>query len=163
MQRKLASVQKVLSINPIANADAIELAKINGWQCVVKKGDFEVGDLGIFFEIDAVPPDREEYQFLWRPNDLEAGVSFDRPSKFRIRTLKLRGALSQGLFMPVSTIGETTFELVEGEDLTEFLSVEKYEPQVSMGSFARSSFPYFVPKTDEARVQSVPSYFSVIS
>jgi RNA ligase (TIGR02306 family) len=57
MKRKLASVQRVLEVNPITNADAIEAVRINGWQCVVKKGTFAVGDRGVFFEIDAVPPD----------------------------------------------------------------------------------------------------------
>ena len=57
MQRNLASVQRVLEIHPIANADAIELVRINGWQCVTRKGEFSVGDLGIYFEIDSIPPD----------------------------------------------------------------------------------------------------------
>jgi RNA ligase (TIGR02306 family) len=154
MERKLASIQRVLEITPIENADAIELVRINGWQCVTKKGEFRVGDCGVFFEIDAVPPDRELFRFLWTPRDTTEPVA--RPEKFRIRTMRLRGALSQGLFMPLSA-----FDLgpvAEGEDVTARLGVGKYEPPAptGMGDF-RAHFPAFIPKTDEMRVQSVPA------
>jgi hypothetical protein len=145
MERKLASIQRVLEITPIENADAIELVRINGWQCVTKKGEFRVGDCGVFFEIDAVPPDRELFRFLWTPRDTTEPVA--RPEKFRIRTMRLRGALSQGLFMPLSA-----FDLgpvAEGEDVTARLGVGKYEPPAptGMGDF-RAHFPAFIPKTD---------------
>ena len=181
MERKLASVQRVLEIIPIENADAIELVRINGWQCVTKKGEFRVGDLGVFFEIDAVPPDTDAFRFLWLPKP-RAGESvppdlptLTRPDKFRIRTLRLRGVLSQGLFMPLDTFGLKAAgsealashtsqsgagqgEVTEGENVTERLSVGKYEPPVpaGMGDF-RGPFPGFLPKTDEMRVQSVPA------
>lgn len=152
MERKLASVQRVLTIEPIANADAIELARINGWQCVVKKGEFASSDLGVFLEIDSIPPDTEKFRFLWTP---KTGEAIERPAKFRIRTMKLRGALSQGLLLPLS---ELALENVsEGDDVSQLLGVEKYEPPApqGMGDF-RAHFPAFVPKTDEMRVQSVP-------
>ncbi len=158
MERKLASIQRVLKIEPIANADAIELARINGWQCVTKKGEFKEGDLGVFLEIDAVPPDREPFTFLWqrKPKEGEmASQEVARPGNFRLRTMKLRGALSQGLLLPLSS-----FDLGEvgtGDDVTEQLEVTKYEPPIpiGMGDF-RAPFPGFLPKTDEMRVQSVP-------
>ena len=152
MERKLASIQRVLAIEPIENADAIELARINGWQCVVKKGEFAPGDLGVFLEIDAVPPDSEVFRFLWLP---KSGEHIERPAKFRIRTMKLRGVLSQGLLLPLN---QFTFDgVAEGADVTELLGVGKYEPPVpqGMGDF-RAHFPAFIPKTDEMRVQSVP-------
>jgi RNA ligase (TIGR02306 family) len=65
MKRKLASVQRIVAIQPIPGADAIEAVTIQGWQCVVKKGSFAVGDRGVYFEIDAVPPDASAYRFLW--------------------------------------------------------------------------------------------------
>jgi RNA ligase (TIGR02306 family) len=162
MERKLASIQRVLEIIPIENADAIELVRINGWQCVTKKRDFAVGDLGIFFEIDAVPPDTPTFEFLWQPKpkpdaagQLTPSSEIQRPEKFRIRTMRLRGTLSQGLFMPLSTFDLP--DVVEGENVTERLSVGKYEPPApqGMGDF-RAYFPAFLPKTDEIRVQSVP-------
>jgi RNA ligase (TIGR02306 family) len=156
MERKLASIQRVLAIEPIPNADAIELVKINGWACVVKKTEFAVGDLGVFFEIDAIPPDIEVFRFLWTPKTAAPGELVERPAKFRIRTMRLRGALSQGLFLPLATLELDGAE--EGEDVTQRLGVEKYEPPVSlsMGGLARGPFPSWLPKTDEMRVQSVP-------
>jgi RNA ligase (TIGR02306 family) len=158
MERKLASIQQVLAIEPIANADAIELARINGWQCVVKKGEFTPGDLGLFLEIDAVPPDIEVFQFLWqrKPKEGEAiAETVARPDKFRVRTMKLRGALSQGVLLSLQDFDFTAVR--EGEDMTALLGITKYEPPVpqGMGDF-RAHFPAFLPKTDEMRVQSVP-------
>lgn len=155
MVRKLASVQRVLEINPIPGADVIELVRINGWQCVAKKGEFGVGDLGVYLEIDAIPPDIETFRFLWTQKEPVPGEPIVRPEKFRIRTLRLRGALSQGLLLPLSA-----FDLAgvtEGEDVTERLGVGKYEPPVptGMGEW-RAAFPGMVPKTDEMRIQSVP-------
>jgi RNA ligase (TIGR02306 family) len=156
VERKLASIQRVLDILPIENADAIELVKINGWQTVTKKGEFRVGDLGCYLEIDSIPPDTETFRFLWTPKAHEGPEPFPRPEKFRIRTMRLRGALSQGLFLPLSELDLGAVE--EGEDVTGRLGVGKYEPPVptSMGDW-RARFPAFLPKTDEMRVQSVPA------
>ena len=157
MERKLASIQKVLAIEPIANADAIEVARINGWQCVVKKGEFMPGDLGLFLEIDSVPPETEAFQFLWRgkPKDGESEMETARPNNFRVRTMKLRGMLSQGVLLPLHEFDFAS--AVEDEDKTAELGVVKYEPPVpiGMGEF-RAHFPGFIPKTDEMRIQSVP-------
>ena len=153
MERKLASVQRALEIIEIEGADAIELVRINGWQCVTKKGEFAVGDLGVFLEIDAIPPDSATFQFLWTAKD---GTVPARPDKFRIRTMKLRGALSQGLFLPLS--GFDLDAAVAGEDVTEKLGVTKYEPPLPTGNQGDigGNFPGFIPKTDEIRVQSAP-------
>lgn len=155
MERKLASVQRVLERLPIENADAIELARINGWQCVVKKGEFEVGDLGIFFEIDAIPPDLPLFAFLWTSRTAEQPQP--RPTSFRIRTIRLRGVLSQGLLLPLHHFADLPESLAEGDDLTQHLGVGKWEPPVpaNMGE-ARGSFPPLVRKTDEHRIQSFP-------
>ena len=159
MERKLASIQRVLQIELIAGADAIELARINGWQCVTKKGEFCIGDLGVFLEIDAVPPDREPFRFLWARKLKEGEIApetSERPGNFRLRTMKLRGALSQGLLLPLSSFN--LGNVGEGDDVTERLEITKYEPPIplGMGDF-RAHFPAFLPKTDEMRVQSVPA------
>lgn len=155
MERKLASVQRVLAIDPIPGADAIEAVRINGWQCVVKKGTFAVGDRGVYFEIDAIPPETPTYAFLWTPKGAPPG-SVPRPPKMRIRTMKLRGCLSQGLLLPLAEAGVHA-DTPDGTNVTELLGVGRYEPPLpaGMGS-ARGAFPRRVPKTDEIRVQSAP-------
>jgi RNA ligase (TIGR02306 family) len=180
MPRKLASIQRVEALLPIPNADKIELARVEGWQTVVKKGDFKVGDLGVFLEIDAVPPETPAFQFLWQSSkDTERTP---RPSNFRLRTKKLRGALSQGLLMPLDAVfggpnirlsetvnddGSVTStygradELGEGFEVTDLIGVTKYEPPPPRTPGSRnharrvSDFPtHLVPKTDEERIQS---------
>lgn len=109
---KLASVQKITDITPIEGADAIELAFLLGWQVVIKKGEFKVGDLVCYIQIDTVVPETEQFEFL-------------RERKFRIKTIKLRKKLSQGLIIPLPTIPLSKYK--EGEDITELIGVKKYE------------------------------------
>lgn len=148
MERKLASIQRVNAILPIDGSDFIELARIEGWQCVVKKGEFEIGSLGVFFEIDSVMP-----QVPW--------TEFLAHRGYRIKTMKLRGALSQGLFLPIDILGEGDWP--EDTDVTENLGVLKYEPVMKgCAGFGikgidpdhRAEFPAFISKTDETRIQS---------
>lgn len=143
--RKLASVQRITAIDPIPNADAIEVASVLGWKVVVKKSEFRVGDLAVYMEIDSVPPDEPQYAFLWRNAE-------QRPNNFRIRTVKLRGQISQGILFPFT---DTELIPIEGMDLTEYLGVTKYEPPLPGGSNdIEGQFFDGVPKTDEDRVQS---------
>lgn len=160
MKRKLASIQRVLGIETIVNADAIELARIQGWQCVVKKGEFTVGVAGVFFEIDAVPPDEPRFQFLWRPKD---GTPLVQPSSFRLRTLRLRGVLSQGLLLPLMQFPELPVGLQQGSDVTEDLHIGKWEPQLPLNDEVEGPFLPGVPKTDEMRVQSVPEVIAELA
>ena len=139
--RKLASIQRIKSLETIEGADAIEKATVLGWQLVVKKNEFKVGDLCIYCEIDSLLPDKREFEFL-------------RPRKMRIRTVRLRGQISQGIGFPLSFLPQG-FEIVEDADCTEALAITKYEPPVPahLSGVAKGKFPSFIPKTDETRVQ----------
>lgn len=161
MKRKLASIQKVLSLEPIAKADAIELARIQGWQCVVKKGEFSPGDSGIFLEIDAVPPDEGRFEFLWHAKD--SLTPTPRPQSFRLRTVRLRGALSQGLLLPLAQFSELPENLTAGADVTDLLKITQWEPQLPPNDDVAGPFLPGVPKTDEMRVQSVPEVLTELA
>ena len=91
IKRKLATIEKIAALNPIKDADAIEVAAIRGWKVVVKKGEFQVGDLCVYCEIDSVLPERPEFEFLANKN-------------YRIKTIKLRGQVSQGIAFPLSIL-----------------------------------------------------------
>jgi RNA ligase (TIGR02306 family) len=156
--RKLATIRRVNQILPIENAENIELAKIDGWQCVVKKNEFKVGDLGIYFEIDSYLPIEKRYEFLRKTSYKKFA---DGREGFRLKTMQFRGKLSQGLLLPLNLIPElTTTEL--GTDVTDLLKVLKYEPPIpiNLSGKVKGSFPTFIRKTDEERIQNLPHYFT---
>lgn len=148
MKRKLASIQKVININPIEGADRIEHVKVLGWWVVSKKGEFSIGDLCVYFEVDSIVPEKEWSEFL-------------RNKNFRLKTIKLRGALSQGLVVPLS-IDDRLSKFSEGDDVTELLEVKKYEPVLPNVQNMAGAFISSVPKTDEMRIQSVPEVIEEI-
>ncbi len=157
-ERKLATIRRISTIEPIENADAIEVATVDGWKVVVKKGEYKVGDLIIYFEIDSWIP-HELAPFLTKSTEPREYLGIKGE---RLRTVKLRGQISQGLILPLShprvkeLIGATFGEL-QGFDLTGILGIEKYEKPLSaeLSGVAKGSLPFGIPKTDEARIQNL--------
>jgi RNA ligase (TIGR02306 family) len=150
--RKLASIQTIKSVRPIEGADAIECVGVLGWECVSKVGEFGEGDLCVYFEIDSLLPEEARYEFLRR--------SSYKPDlgRFRLKTVRMRGQLSQGLALPLALFPEAD-GLPVGHDLTEALGVEKYDPPIpaQITGDARS-FSWPIDKTDEVRVQQDDEY-----
>lgn len=186
--RKLVTIRKINAIEPIDGADMIVKATVDGWDVVVKKGEFEVGQYCVFLEIDSfVPVETPTFAFLTGSSDKidEAGVR-----RFRLRTKKLRGVTSQGLALPISMfwnelltivfqrnddplsieseMDELLEELEESRDgIEQFLNVTKYErpDECNGGTGAQKcksagNFPITIPKTDEDRVQNIFGKFS---
>jgi len=186
LERELVTIRKVSKIEPIANADNIELAIVDGWQCVVKKGEFQVGDEGIYFEIDSFIPFKDPiFEFL-RKN----AITWRGVEGVRIKTIKLRGQISQGLLLPITCIPPTTRRDPESlawyfgvekwerdgpiqeirydswiDNIIRFFTPNKYRPAVFKFIYgfilppkklkAKGSFPDFIPKTDEERIQNI--------
>jgi RNA ligase (TIGR02306 family) len=150
--RSLVTVQKVREITPIPESDFLELAHVMGWQCVVKKNEFKPGDTGVYFEVDSFLPVEERYEFL-RASSYRDNV--DNGQGFRIRTMKMRGQLSQGLLLPIASFPELE-SFNEGEDITEKLGVKKwYIPETSNDSGTIiGDRPNGIPASDEIRLQS---------
>ncbi len=171
MERQLATIQKILEINPIEGADKIEVATILGWEVVVKKGEFKVGDLCVYIEIDSLLPVWEEFEFMEK-------------KKYRVKTIRLRKQISQGLAFPISAIKKVDLSgFTEGQNVTKELKIIKYDPQLQkenklkntkpvhpvvkyflryewfrkLYNQKKSDFPSFLRKTDETRIQSKPS------
>lgn len=149
VERKLASIQEILDLQPIPGADTIEVATVLGWNVCVKKGEFQVGDRCIYVEVDSVLPESNP------------AFAFLATRKFRINTIRLRGQISQGICFPLSILEAATSQFSSnglGTDVTELLGVHKYEPPLpaQLAGEARGKRPWFVPKTDEMRIQAVP-------
>lgn len=149
--RKLASIQIISGIEPIKDADRIEVARVLGWKVVVQKGVYKVGDFCVYFEVDAHLPIEDRYSFLESCRKVSP-ISGDG---YRIKTRQIRGIYSQGLIMPIEDFPEIK-NREEGADVTELLHVKKWEVPEVTGSLGvmTGKKPYFVPTTDETRVQS---------
>ena len=175
MTRKLASVQRIVNIEPIPDADAIEKATVLGWEVVIaKKDNLHIGDLVVYFEVDSLLPDKPEFEFM-------------RDRKFRVKTIRLRKQISQGLVFSLSILPNKKWN--EGDDVTEIIGVKKYDPEGDLErrlfeekqqreknklkkflmkyTWYRTLFnffnpkkdkgwPKFIKKTDEDRIQLFP-------
>ena len=154
--RKLASIQIVKDITPIEGADKIELAHILGWQCVVGKGDLHPSDMVVYFEVDSFLPVRDEFEIL-RKNSYKENEYMGKG--FKLRTMKFKGEISQGLCLPVSLFPEfKDKDVTEGEDVTEILNIKEWQipERVSVSGTLKGKRPSYIPKTDETRIQSCP-------
>jgi RNA ligase (TIGR02306 family) len=157
--RKLATIRKIDALTPITGADAIECAHVGGWKVVVKKGEYVAGDLAVYIEIDS-----------WVPTTLAPFLSkgnyprvYNEVEGERLRTVKLRGQVSQGLLLPLDVlrgkVSDNDFEYLsdcENMDVTELLSIQKWEPATEfMSADAKGAFPSQIPKTDQERIQNL--------
>lgn len=164
--RKLASIRQIGELRPIEGADMIEVAVIDGWTVVVKKGEFQKGDDCVYFEIDSfLPEGNPAWQFLVD----KSSRMFEGQKGHKLRSIKLRKQLSQGLVMPILafagvevTIDEHKYDFADvmweqGEDVTAHLGVKKWEDQLpaNLQGQAAGYFPSFIPKTDEERCQNL--------
>lgn len=148
--RKLASIQKVTKVSPIQNADNIEVCTILGWQVVSKKDELKVGDMVIYCEIDSVMPDISCFDFLKKMTN----------DTMRIRTVRLRGQVSQGICFPLSFIegfGLLPEDMTEGDDVTNAMQITKYEDELPFELLgkAKGYIPSDIPKSDILRVQTM--------
>ena len=149
MERSLVHIESIKELNPIPDADRIVSAKVLGWNIVVKKDEFKVGDKVVYFEIDSVVDSANPY------------FAFLADRKFKVKSMRLRGALSQGLVAPLSILSNYSdrTEWAIGEDVTELTKTIKFEPPipVQLQGQVKGSFPtHLISKTDELRVQSFP-------
>lgn len=176
MSRKLAHVEEIKWISPIEGKDRIVLAGILGWQVIVQRSEYQVGDKVIFVEIDSVLPEKPEFEFL-------------RSKKFRIKTMRMAKCTSQGICFPLSILPEGNYEI--GDDVTELMGITQYEPTMDVERDTEPTtpknvkkypkflmkfkwfrnlvlpkkqakgFPSFISKTDETRIQNAPHYLNM--
>jgi len=159
--RKLASIQRIIDVQPIPGADAIEVCSVLGWKVVTRKGEFKPGILCVYIEIDSLLPRAPWNEFLWKKGDEDKPV-------YRLRTIKLRGQISQGLVLPISVLDGKKFPTdtrenpiyprKEGMNVSAMLGITKYEPPIpaQLAGLVKGQFPCFIPKTDETRIQAAP-------
>ena len=167
--RKLASIQKIIDVQAIPSADNIEVITVLGWHCVAKKGEFKIGDLCIYHEVDCLLPVTKDYEFLAKQGTKKSYVDGIEYTGYRLKTIRLKGQVSQGLALPLSILNRKkfptdtrenpTYDFKEGDEVTTLLGIVKYEPilPAMIGGDIKGVFPANIPKTDETRLQSYPT------
>lgn len=171
MTRKLASVRIIDEIRPIEGADAIECAVVGGWTVVVKRGEFKAGDSAVYFEIDSfIPTDIAPFLSKGREPKEYMGIRGER-----LRTVKLRKQLSQGLLIPYTNFPQVVdayhrTRIITADDdgafdVTKLLGIVKYEPPVpaQLAGLVKGNWPSLVPKTDEPRIQNLSRSYSQLT
>jgi RNA ligase (TIGR02306 family) len=159
----LASIQEIEQILDIPGAEKIELALILGWQVVIEKNKFVAGDLCIYIEIDSLIPRKPWSEFLFEEGSLDQW--------HRLRTVKRMKQISQGLVIPIESLGIShpsylkgidQYTLIVDDDVTDYLGIKKYEKPApkeqtkQTGRRGGRNFPNFIRKTDEVNIQSAP-------
>ncbi len=160
MPRHLATVKIITNIQLIEGADNIEVATINnGWKVVLNKNIHTIGEKVIYFEIDSLLPPVEWNEFLSKGNSLKTTVFEGKNyTGYRLKTIKLRGQISQGLVMPLSILPKEDYEL--GQDVSDILGVVKYEPLIpaSISGEVEGPLPSYIIKTNEERIQNISNH-----
>ena len=175
MSRKLASVVEIESCEPIPETERLSVVKMvgKGWQVVVGRDEFKKGDLCVYFEIDSYLDSKDERFAFLKDRCLRKIVSKSGTvlrEGYKIKTIKLRGVVSQGLVMPVSAFPEIEDPEV-GDDVTLLLKVEHFDEVLEqlrpltgavMSGDAMGPFPALIPKTDEERIQNLGDWFQTM-
>lgn len=180
MERKLASIRRIDKVIKHPNADSLEICQVGGWKVVTKMNEFSEGDLAVYFEVDSFLPMEKEFEFLRKSSYKKMGDL----EGFRLKTIRLRQELSQGLLLPLSILEkddemkigiskqpwgdqlqlgpyDDAIVIEEGADVTEYMCVLKYEPPIpaELSGKVKGGFPGFIRKTDEERIQNMTGHF----
>jgi RNA ligase (TIGR02306 family) len=162
--RKLATIKTIDKLEPIENADKIELATIGGWKVVVAKDvGHQEGNKVVYCEIDSFLPIEPEFEFLRKSSYKKL---IDGTEGFRLKTIRLRNQISQGLIIPLEDAvnvmkrknGEVSHEMLAlNKDVSSLLGITKYEPPIpaNLAGTVKGNFPSFIKKTDEDRIQNL--------
>lgn len=161
--RKLATIKRIDDIRPIPDADKICTYVVGGWTVVDSKGKYDVGDLVVMCEIDSFIPTALA-PFLTKAGHFPKSFSVTNEDGTvttvegeRLKTIRLRGQLSQGLLLPLTVCTMIDSLLFEGLDVTFPLGIVKWEKPVpaQLAGLIRGNFPTVIPKTDQERCQNL--------
>jgi RNA ligase (TIGR02306 family) len=152
--RKLARICQIKNVLKHPNADTLDIVQVDGWRVVAKTGLYKENDLAVYLEIDSfVPTELAPYLTkVGKEPKLYEGVRGEV-----LKTIRLRGELSQGLLIPLSETPLKDTDIIIGNDVTEQLNIRKYEKPLpaSLAGDIRCHFPSVVPKTDAERIQNL--------
>jgi RNA ligase (TIGR02306 family) len=124
------------------DADALEIVKVLGYQAVVRKDTFHSGDLAVYIPEQAVVPMNILQRLnLWDYEKQKGKLAGSKGD--RVKAVRLRGVLSQGLLLPLVNHSNGTWDLMyqgeegfqplkvqKGTNVTQALKITKWEPKI---------------------------------
>lgn len=163
-----ARIVKIDELIPHNNADNLELILIEGYQVVVRKGDFKPGDLGVYIQPDSVVPQSEPFRFIWEPViqfftsqpglehlDPTKGITTDKQRRITVR--KFRGQWSEGLLLPVTDFWNIkNGVLTPGDDVSDLLGVTHYDPEIQLAGTGTNAA---APRTKRRYPKTLKGWF----
>lgn len=163
--RKMAVIAVIDEIKPIPDANKICAYRVGGWWVVDTVGKYNVGDYVVYCEVDS-----------WIPNTIAPFLSKGQePREYngvkgeRLRTVRLRGQISQGLLLPVSVLNQDgvdgkEYPFIEGSDVAELLGIQKWEPPIpaQLAGLIEGPWPSQIQKTDQERIQNLTKEWDVL-
>lgn len=117
----LAVISMIQSLSPIEGKDRIVVAKVENYDCIVAKDEFNVGDKVIYIFYDSILPVKPEFEFLRKR------CWSEKYQGFRIRPMKLGGVISEGLVLSMSFLPEGEYKI--GDVVTDKLGIRLYDPE----------------------------------
>lgn len=140
-----ATIQTIRNVRQHPNADALSLCDVLGWQVVIKKDEFKDGDKVVYIEVDSTVLPRSEFSFLENKG-------------YRIKPIKLRGQVSNGICFPLSLLPSDFSNIVDGVDVSELVGSSHYEKPIptEMAGKMVGGLPSFLQMTDEPNIRTYP-------
>lgn len=144
---KIASIERLNSVEPHPNADRLDVVKVLGFQCVTAKGLYHTGDIVVYIQPDSILPEQD-----WAKD-------YRKYSPTRIKACKIRNEWSEGIIVPLDILpvveqyvqDNLNSDDLIGTDIASMIEVEHYEPPAPQDLTAKGKLPFGIPKTDEDR------------
>jgi len=153
MSKLIVEIRTILEVNPHDNADRLEQVVVGGWNCVVKKGEYKVGDRCVFIPPDAMLPPSfyEMYGVKNYLGQIPSNHELATQGYMRVRATRLRGIPSYGLLIPYN-------EAYDNQDLVSYWNIQKWEPPAKEECVdAEKENPHFHKYTDVENIRNYPN------
>lgn len=150
-ERELAYLVEVNEIAELPGYDRVESARVNGWWCIVPKGQFSPGSIGIYFEIDSLV------------DATNPAFSFMEKRNYRVKTQKMCKSISQGLLMHPSDFGWKVIHAYDVNIGTDGLYVDDGKELHSISNESRFltkalNVKYYEPEDNQRKAPSIDKY-----
>ncbi len=146
MSNKLMTFETIRSVRNHQNADRLDIVNVAGYEAIVGRGMYEVGDLCFFVHPDASLPKEREWSQKFLP--------FVSSNTQRVKAKNIRGEWSFGLVVSLDELQFRPIVYYVGVDYSDEFGVTKYEAPLPVDLSVKGPLPFNLIPTDEDRYQN---------